>query len=73
MNKQGIATKFKSIWYPFGNYLCLAFLLLILGIILTMDGLRVSVLMIPVWIGVLWIGYQFSGAKKQDVAKRQQS
>ncbi|MCL0001211.1 amino acid permease [Providencia rettgeri] len=72
MNKQGVETKFKSIWYPFGNYLCLAFLLLILGIILTMDGLRISVLIMPLWIAVLWVGYQFSGAKKQDLAKSQQ-
>lgn len=70
MNKDGIETKFKSIWYPFGNYLCLAFLTLILGIILMMDGLRISVLIMPLWIGVLWIGYQFSGAKKQDIAKK---
>lgn len=69
MNKQGIETKFKSIWYPFGNYLCLAFLAMILIIILMMDGLRISVLIMPVWIAVLWIGYQFSGAKKQEAEK----
>lgn len=70
MNRQGIETKFKSIWYPFGNYLCLAFLALILIIILMMDGLRISVLIMPVWIAVLWIGYQFSGAKKQENADK---
>ncbi|BBG59121.1 aromatic amino acid transporter [Providencia rustigianii] len=70
MNKQGIETKFKSIWYPFGNYLCLAFLLLILVIILMMDGLRISVLIMPLWILVLWIGYQFSGTKKRNVENK---
>lgn len=70
MNKQGIETKFKSIWYPFGNYLCLAFLSLILIIILTMDGLRVSVLIMPLWIAVLWVGYQFSGAKQQGIESK---
>lgn len=40
---------FKAVWYPAGNYLCLAFVILILGVMWAM-GMRVPVMMIPVWV-----------------------
>ncbi|OTA19703.1 amino acid transporter [Xenorhabdus beddingii] len=64
-NKEGVKTKFQALWYPFGNYLCLVFLAFILVIILMMPPIRISVILMPFWIGVLWVGYLFARAKKQ--------
>ena len=58
MEKQGVAPGFKAFWYPFSNYLCLAFVTLILGILLSMPGLRVSVIAIPFWILFIWFCYR---------------
>jgi len=48
---------FKALWYPYGNYLCLAFVVLILGIMLMIPGIQVSVYAIPVWLLVMWACY----------------
>ncbi|MCC8368358.1 amino acid permease [Xenorhabdus sp. PB61.4] len=53
-NEERIKSKFKSIWYPFDNYLCLIFLSLILFIIIMTDEIRISVIIMPLWIGILW-------------------
>ncbi len=57
MEKEGRETVFKALFYPYGNYFTLAFLFFILAIILTIEGLRISVILIPFWIGILWVGY----------------
>ncbi len=36
--------------YPYGNYVVLAFVVLILGIMLMIPGIQVSVYAIPVWL-----------------------
>ncbi|MDE9495043.1 amino acid permease [Xenorhabdus bovienii] len=63
-NAEGIKTKFQAFWYPFGNHLCLIFLAFILVIILITPEIRISVILMPFWIGMLWGGYLFSKAKK---------
>ncbi|MBK4713985.1 MULTISPECIES: amino acid permease [Tenebrionibacter/Tenebrionicola group] len=55
--QQGVETRFKALWYPFGNWLCLAFLAGILIIMSIHQGMRESVIMIPLWLVVLGIGY----------------
>lgn len=59
-------TRFPSLAYPFTNYLCLAFLAGILVIMFMTTGMQISVWLIPVWLLVLAIGYQFR--KKQNIA-----
>ena len=49
---------FRALWSPFGNFLCLAFVLLILGVMLLIPGIRLSVFAIPVWVLVLWGCYR---------------
>lgn len=56
-NKEGITPKFKSILYPFSNYLCLLFLAGVLVIMYMTPGIRISVLLIPVWLVILGLGY----------------
>lgn len=55
--------RFKALWYPYGNYLCLLFLSLILVIMYLTDGIQISVLMMPVWIALLWCGFMLTRRK----------
>ncbi|MDX7987596.1 amino acid permease [Xenorhabdus sp. 12] len=64
-NKEGVTTKFQALWYPFGNYLCLLFLAFILIIIFMMPPIRISVILMPFWIALLWVGYQVAKSKKE--------
>ncbi|PHM30499.1 amino acid permease [Xenorhabdus innexi] len=66
-NAEGVETSFKAFWYPFGNFLCLIFLACILVIILTIPDIRISVILMPFWIGILWVGYLFSRANKVKI------
>ncbi|WP_341676585.1 amino acid permease [Niveibacterium sp. SC-1] len=50
-------TGFPAPWYPFSNYLCLGFLALVLVIIGLTPGIRVAVVLVPVWLLVLGVGY----------------
>lgn len=83
-NREGVSTKFRSLAFPFSNYLCIAFMIFILvilmlmpgkepyqliaqgeigkGLGMLMKGTSVSVLVIPFWVLLLWVGYQ---AKKK--------
>ncbi len=54
----GVIPKFKSLFYPFAEYLCLAFLAMILVIMATMDEMRPAVIVMPLWILAIWIFYR---------------
>lgn len=58
-NQQGIEPRFKALFYPFGNWLCLVFMAGVLVIMAMTPGMAISVWLIPVWIGILAIGYAF--------------
>ncbi|UFH48431.1 amino acid permease [Pseudomonas sp. KNUC1026] len=45
---------FRALFYPWGNYLVLAFVALILVIMLMIDGIRVSVYAMPVWVAAMY-------------------
>jgi aromatic amino acid transport protein AroP len=53
----GQATAFRSPLFPLTNYLCLAFLAGIIVVMYLTPGLRLSVWMIPTWLGLLAFGY----------------
>ncbi|MFM2510104.1 aromatic amino acid transporter AroP, partial [Escherichia coli] len=55
MRRKGRETQFKALFYPAGNYLCIAFLALILVLMCTMDDMRLSAILLPVWIVFLFI------------------
>ncbi|BEV73264.1 MULTISPECIES: amino acid permease [unclassified Paludibacterium] len=63
--KAGQQLVFPSIWFPAANYLCLAFMVMILGILLFTPGGAISVYLLPVWVGVLWLGFRM---RKTDSA-----
>ena len=58
MNRVGVVPSFKAFWSPWTNYLCLAFLALILGIMTQIEGVAISVYVIPFWIGLMWVCYR---------------
>ncbi|WP_028229178.1 amino acid permease [Paraburkholderia ferrariae] len=49
---------FKSLGYPLTNYVCLAFLAGVLVVMYLTPDLRLSVYLIPVWLGVLGLAYR---------------
>ncbi len=58
MRRQGRETKFKALLYPASNYVCIAFLVLILGLMCTIDSMRMSAILLPVWIAFLFIAFK---------------
>ena len=54
----GLVPKFKSLLYPFADYLCLAFLAMILVIMAIMDEMRPAVIVMPIWILAIRLFYQ---------------
>lgn len=54
----GITPKFKSLFYPFADYLSLAFLAGILIIMALMDEMRPAVIVMPLWILAIWFFYK---------------
>jgi aromatic amino acid transport protein AroP len=57
LNKRGLSPEFKSLWYPFSNYLCLAFVALILEVMLLIPGIKPSVYAIAFWLALLGFCY----------------
>jgi len=58
MRRKGRETQFKALLYPAGNYLCIAFLLMILILMCTMDEMRTSAILLPVWIVFLFAAFK---------------
>lgn len=52
-------TKFPSLFYPLANYLCLAFMAGIIILMTTIEEMRLAVMIIPIWIVAIYIGYSY--------------
>ncbi|WP_166333776.1 amino acid permease [Sphingobacterium chungjuense] len=63
MKKQQAVTKFPTILYPFTNYLSLVFLIGVL-VMMCFTVFKISVLLMPIWILILWICYRFIVQRK---------
>ena len=59
LHGEGRKTRFPSLGYPLTNVVCLLFLAAILVIMFLTPGIRISVWLIPVWLLVLAVSYQF--------------
>jgi aromatic amino acid transport protein AroP len=57
-DREGVTPHFKALFYPWANYLCLAFVVLILGIMTQIQGVAISVYVIPFWVGLMWVFYR---------------
>ena len=56
-NIEKVITKFPSFLFPISNYICIAFLLAILGI-MYITGMHISVILIPIWLAILFVSYK---------------
>jgi len=59
----GQVTQYQSWGYPLTNYICLVFLLGILGVMYYTPGISLSVFLIPVWLIVLGVAYRVKTRK----------
>ena len=57
--KTGHVTKFKSLFYPIANYICLAFMAGILLLMTTIDEMLLAVIILPIWILIIFVGYKY--------------
>lgn len=57
MVSQGVTPRYPSWAHPISNYLCLAFMVGILAVMWATLDMRLSVMLIPVWLGFLGVGY----------------
>ncbi|MDR1975558.1 MAG: amino acid permease [Campylobacteraceae bacterium] len=65
-DKEGTRTIFPTVLYPFGNYLCLAFVVFVLSVMATPQfGMFYSVLAVPVWIIFMYAMYRFNNKYKK--------
>ncbi len=64
LDRTGQKPLFQALWYPYGNYICLAFVVLILGIMLMIPGIQVSVYAIPVWLFAMFVAYMIKPRRK---------
>ncbi len=53
----GKAMHFPSLWHPWANWLCLAFLAMLVALMWQLDSTRPAVYALPVWLVVLYGGY----------------
>jgi aromatic amino acid transport protein AroP len=63
MGQRGIVPGFKAFWFPYSNYLCLAFMAMIVCVMLMIPGIRASVFAIPVWVLIIFGFYRMRMAK----------
>ncbi|KNC89112.1 phenylalanine transporter [Trabulsiella odontotermitis] len=56
--RKGRVPKFKALLSPASNYICIVFLLMILGLMCTMDGMRLSALLLPAWVLFLFVAFK---------------
>ena len=59
-------TCFPAPWYPFSNYLCIAWVLFILGAMYFALGMEAAVIAVPVWVGIVYVGYWALQAAKRS-------
>ncbi len=57
MIRQGVTLRYPSWAYPVSNYVCLAFMAGILAVMWATPDMRLSVMLVPVWLALLGIGY----------------
>lgn len=64
-DQQGVETRFKALFYPVGNWICLLFLAGILVVMAMTPGMAISVWLIPVWIAILAVGYMLKSRSQK--------
>ncbi|MBH2002299.1 MAG: amino acid permease [Moraxellaceae bacterium] len=65
VKENNLKTSFPALWSPFGNYLVLAFIGVVLYI-MWQQGFKESVLMIPIWITLMFMLYKVLNLRTKD-------
>ncbi|PWU27840.1 aromatic amino acid transporter AroP [Pseudomonas sp. RW407] len=68
MDRDGVRTAFRVIFHPYGNWLCLAFVLFILGVMTLIPGIQVSVYVIPLWLLVMFACFRLKRSRTAQPA-----
>jgi len=61
---------FKAPFYPYANYICVAFMAMIVVLMTQLESMRSAVFVLPVWLSVLYGGYKLKAyfeARKQAI------
>ena len=61
--KVGHVTKFPSLLYPIADYISIIFLAGILITMVTIEEMRLAVIILPLWIVLIFIGYKYKKSK----------
>jgi len=65
--RAGRETRFKALLYPSGNYLCIAFMLMILTLMCSMEDMRLSATLLPLWILILFGVFKLQRGKQDSI------
>ena len=60
----GEKLKFKTPLFPYVNYFCLIFLLIVVGAMTQLGSFKPAVFVIPAWLAITFVGFQIK--KKMD-------
>lgn len=55
--------KFKSLFYPYTNYFCILFLIVVVVIMTQIPDMLISIIVLPIWVIFIYMTYLF---KKKD-------
>lgn len=59
---------FKTPFFPYINYICLAFLALVVCMMTQLDDTRTAVYVLPVWLAVLYVGFRIKQMRDKKQA-----
>ncbi|MGL4208537.1 MAG: amino acid permease [Candidatus Adiutrix sp.] len=63
-NLENHKTVFPSPWFPISNYLCLAWVVFVMGAMYFALGMHKAVLAVPIWVVLVYIGYILTQGKR---------
>lgn len=66
-NREGVTPVFKAFWSPLTNYVCIAFMAILLGL-LYVSGETIAVELVPVWLVINWVGYLIKRSRTSAAA-----
>jgi aromatic amino acid transport protein AroP len=66
MLEDGQTLVFRSLWFPISNWICLAFMAMVMVILAMTPGLNVSVMLVPVWLFAMWVGYRIKARQQEN-------
>lgn len=61
--RRATALCFPAPGWPWLNYCCLAFLALVLGLMTQLESTRPAVIVLPLWLGALYLGFRLKKAR----------